>query len=134
MKANLLLYFSGAVCAALLIAGCSSDSGRASRCPDGGVLTVNAVATPGIVAIDECLLYQFSGTAGTKYTVILVTTAGDADLGVAADSRFKNVIGTSSNGGLTQDDVSFTAGSSQTFHIVVSGFEASTFTIEVDSP
>ena len=138
MKAKVLLYFSGAVCAALLISGCggdSSSSGSSSgtRCSDGGLLTVNAVATGGAVAQDECVLYRFSGTAGSKYTVILMTTAGDADLGVASDSRFTDVIGISAKGGLVQDDVTFVAAANRTYHILVSGFAASTFNIEVDS-
>ena len=144
MKARFLPCVASVFCAALVLAACGGGGGDpppptrsllrfCDSISNDGELTVGAGPTTDFVGFDACNLYQFFGTAGIDYTVTL-SASGDLALGVAFDSDYKQVIGTSILAG--PDVVGFTATATQTYHIVVFGFEfpASIYAIDVASP
>jgi hypothetical protein len=106
---------------------------------NGGQLIVNNPMTCG-TAISTPNEYTFSAEPGTIYTVTLVTTSGDADLGVFHPSvALENLIALSLNEAPPNwvDAVSFTSdGDGGVYYIRVGDFPGtgSSYGIEVTTP
>lgn len=112
-------------------------AGMAADCEsakDGGTLTVGAPATRDSAVVDQCVLYSFSGTSGTDYTITVFTSRGDPSLRVASDADFIDVLTTEARTG--GETYSFTAAANQDFFLAVfpATATATDFEIFVTSP
>jgi hypothetical protein len=95
-------------------------AGMATACKsakDGGTLTIGAPSTRDSAVADQCVLYSFSGTSGTDYTITVFTTSGDPSLRVASDAGFNDVLTTEARTG--GETYSFTAAANQDFFLAV---------------
>lgn len=101
---------------------------------DGGTLTVGATSTRDSAVADQCVLYSFSGTSGTDYTITVFTSGGDPSLRVASDADFIDVLTTEARTG--GETYSFTAAADQGFFLAVfpATATATDFEIFVTSP
>ena len=108
-----------------LVTDCESLDSGGSLVPDSG-------SRSGNVAESQCIEYTFIGEPGITYTVLLTVVSGNADLIVAFNEAYTNLVGTSANSGTEVDLVSFDSSLSLKYFVAISSpLQTSTFGIAV---
>lgn len=112
----------------------SRPTGLSTQCThavSGGALTVGAAAKAGYAPDAHCVLYTFTGTSGTSYTLNVTRAAqhDNPDVILASNAAFTAVVDQEATTG--SETIVFTASANQTFHVAVHGFQSAQFAIEV---